>query len=115
MNALVSAIVVCLAFVLAPFALGKFHVNLLTEIIIFALFGVSYNLLLGYANLLSFGHAMFFGLGAYATAVALQHISGLGFFSVLLLATGCATLTGLLVGFLINQICFLQKVKGLFG
>ena len=101
MNSLIGACVLCLALVLAPFMLGKFHVNLLTEIIIFALFGVSYNLLLGYANLLSFGHAMFFGLGAYTTAVALQHIGGLGLFSAILLATGLATLAGLTVGFLI--------------
>lgn len=101
MNPLVSASVFCLLLVLAPFVLGKFHVSLLTEIIVFALFGVSYNLLLGYGNLLSFGHAMFFGLGAYTAAVALQHVSGLGFFSVILVATGCATLAGLLVGFLV--------------
>lgn len=101
MNPLVSASVFCLLLVLAPFVLGKFHVSLLTEIIVFALFGVSYNLLLGYGNLLSFGHAMFFGLGAYTTAVALQHVSGLGFFSAILVATACATLAGLLVGLLV--------------
>jgi branched-chain amino acid transport system permease protein len=90
-----------LLLVFAPLLLGKFHVSLLTEIIIFALFGVSYNLLLGYGNLLSFGHAMFFGLGAYTTAVALTHISGLGFFPVILVGTAAPTLAGLLVGFLI--------------
>ncbi len=87
--------------VAAPLMLGKFHISLLTEIIIFALFGVSYNLLLGYGNLLSFGHAMFFGLGAYTTAVALNHLSGLGFFPAVLLGTATPTLAGFLVGFLI--------------
>jgi branched-chain amino acid transport system permease protein len=48
-----------------PFLLKQYHLNMLTEIIIFALYAVSYNLLLGYAGLLSFGHAMFFGLGAF--------------------------------------------------
>ncbi len=89
-----------------PFAFGKFHVSLLTEVIIFALYGVSYNLLLGYANLLSFGHAMFFGFGAYTTAVALNHISGLGFFSAVFLGTAGATLVGFLLG------CLLLRQKG---
>ncbi len=84
-----------------PFILGRFHVSLLTEMIIFALFGVSYNLLLGYGNLLSFGHALFFGLGAYTTAVALNHMPGMNFFAVVALATGAATLVGCLIGFLI--------------
>jgi len=44
---------------------------------------------------------MFLGLGAYATAVALNHIPGLGFFPAVLLATSFVTLVGLSVGFLI--------------
>ncbi len=101
MNRLASRGLFLALLAILPFLLGKFHVSLITEIIVFALYGVSYNLLLGYGNLLSFGHAMFFGLGAYTTAVALQHIAGLGFFSAVLLGTGCATLAGFLVGFLI--------------
>ncbi len=59
---------------LAPLVLKEYHVYMLTEIIIFGLFAVSYNLLLGYAGLLSFGHAMFFGTGAFTVAVSLIHI-----------------------------------------
>ena len=44
-----------------------------TEIAIFALVGLGYNLLLGYTGLLSFGHGMFFGLAAYATALSQLH------------------------------------------
>jgi branched-chain amino acid transport system permease protein len=97
----ISLSIFFLLLVLLPFVLGKFHVNLLTEIIVFSLFAVSYNLLLGYGNLLSFGHAMFFGLGAYTTAVALGHIPGLGFFPAVIIGTAFTTLVGLLVGFLI--------------
>jgi branched-chain amino acid transport system permease protein len=101
MNRLLPGIVVALLLLGLPLVLGKFHVSLLTEIIVFALFGVSYNLLLGYGNLLSFGHALFFGLGAYTTAVALYHIPGLNFFAAVALATGASTLVGCLIGFLI--------------
>ena len=100
-NRFMYQILAVLVLLCLPLVLGRFHVSLLTEIIVFAMFGVSYNLLLGYGNLLSFGHAMFFGLGAYTTAVALNHIAGLNFFAVVALATGTATLVGFLIGFLI--------------
>ncbi len=73
MPRLVPGILVVLVLFGLPLVLGRFHVSLLTEMIVFALYGVSYNLLLGYGNLLSFGHALFFGLGAYTTAVALNY------------------------------------------
>jgi branched-chain amino acid transport system permease protein len=71
---------------------------MLTEMIIFALFAVSYNLLLGYAGLLSFGHAMFFGVGAFTTAVALIHIPGLALWNAVILAVLVTTITGFVVG-----------------
>jgi branched-chain amino acid transport system permease protein len=45
------------------------------EIVIWALFALSYNLLLGQAGLPSFGHGAFFGVGAYAFGLALKHIA----------------------------------------
>lgn len=83
---------------LVPMALQKYHVNMLTEIIIFALYAVSYNLLLGYAGLLSFGHAMFFGTGAFATAVALIHIPGLSLWGAIGIAVVVTTATGFVIG-----------------
>jgi branched-chain amino acid transport system permease protein len=44
---------------------------LATQIIIFGLLALGYNILYGYTGLLSFGHAAFFGLGAYATGIIL--------------------------------------------
>ena len=44
-----------------------------TEVAIFALVGLGYNLLLGYTGLLSFGHGLFFGLAAYCVALAQIH------------------------------------------
>ena len=45
---------------------------MLTQIFIFAVFAMSYDLLLGYTGIVSFGHAMFFGMGAYAVAICLK-------------------------------------------
>jgi branched-chain amino acid transport system permease protein len=81
-----------------PLVLRRYHLNILTEIMFLALYAVSYNLLLGYAGLLSFGHAMFFGTGAFTTAVALIHIPGLSLWNVILLAVLATTVVGFLVG-----------------
>lgn len=45
---------------------------LFTQIFIFAVFAMSYDILLGYTGIVSFGHAMFFGIGAYTTGILLK-------------------------------------------
>ena len=59
-----------------PRVFGIYYTNFFVGFAIFALYAVTLNLLLGYMGVLSFGHAMFFGTGAYATAIALTHIQG---------------------------------------
>ncbi len=59
-----------------PRVFGLYYTNFFVGFAIFALYAVTLNLLLGYMGVLSFGHAMFFGTGAYATAIALTHIKG---------------------------------------
>jgi branched-chain amino acid transport system permease protein len=59
-----------------PHVFGIYYTNFFVGFAIFALYAVTLNLLLGYMGVLSFGHAMFFGSGAYATALALTHIKG---------------------------------------
>ncbi len=94
--------------VLMPFVIKKYHLNMLTEIIVFALYAVSYNLLLGYAGLLSFGHAMFFGVGAFTAAVALIHIPGLSLWNAVLMALMMTTAVGFVTG------GFLLRHKGAY-
>lgn len=53
---------------------SKFYQGLLIEIFILALYALSYDLLLGVTGLLSFGHAMFFAVGAYVTGIALKSL-----------------------------------------
>lgn len=45
---------------------------LITQIFIFGIFAMSYDLLLGYTGIVSFGHAMFFGIGAYSVAIVID-------------------------------------------
>jgi len=60
-----------------PKVFGIYYTNLFVTFAVFAIYSVSFNLLLGYTALFSFGHAMFFGAGGYGTALALKHIQGL--------------------------------------
>ena len=48
--------------------------SLATEMLIFAIFALGFDILFGYTGLLSFGHAIFFGLGAYATGIVLVRV-----------------------------------------
>jgi branched-chain amino acid transport system permease protein len=48
---------------------------LASQMLIFAIFAIGYDICFGYTGLLSFGHAAFFGLGAYATGLSLIHLS----------------------------------------
>ena len=56
-------------FLLVPFAPGQYWTQVSTEILILGLFAMSFNLLYGFMGQISFGHAAFFGVGAYATAM----------------------------------------------
>lgn len=89
-----------------PLFLPEYQLRLVTETLIFALYAVSYNMLLGYAGLLSFGHSMFFGTGAFAVAVLLNNVSGLPLLAAVALATSFTTVVGFVVG------CLLLRVKG---
>ncbi len=69
-----GALVLLLA--LPPLVQGlgaDFAVGVATRVLIFALVGVSLNLILGYGGMVSFGHAAFFGAGAYVVAILAQH------------------------------------------
>ena len=59
----------------APFGLPVFAMTLLTELVILGLFAMSLDLMVGYANLVSFGHAAAYGLGAYASGYMLLNSS----------------------------------------
>ena len=56
-------------FALAPFALPSYYLGLLTKMLIYALFAMSLDLMIGFTGLASLGHAAFFGLSAYTVGL----------------------------------------------
>lgn len=80
----------------APFAI---YPVFLMKVLCFALFASAFNLLIGYVGLLSFGHAMFFGMSAYVTAHAVKEWgwpTELGLLAGTTIAAVLALITGML-------------------
>ncbi|MCA0974386.1 branched-chain amino acid ABC transporter permease [Halomonas denitrificans] len=73
--------------------------TLATEILIFAMAALACNLLLGFTGLLSFGQAIFFGAGAYISALAMIHLNA-GLVGALLIAVVVGAVLALGVGML---------------
>ncbi len=115
---------ILLAFILLPFIVGllvgdspvqvlmdesgqsKFIQGLALEIFILALYALSYDLIFGFTGLLSFGHAMFFAVGAYLSGILIKN------FGLSLGATfGWIVVAGVLQAFLFGMV--LPRVKGI--
>ena len=58
-----------------PLIVGEFWVHVAVEILILGLFAVSFNMIFGYMGQLSFGHAAYYGVGAYATGLLMVKAS----------------------------------------
>jgi branched-chain amino acid transport system permease protein len=80
------------------------YTALASEILVFAIFAMAYDLMLGYAGMLSFGHAMFFGLGAYTTGLILTR-----FYPSVLVGLFAAALVGVLVAYPIGFLTIRRR------
>ncbi|QYJ16586.1 hypothetical protein Rxycam_02421 [Rubrobacter xylanophilus DSM 9941] len=92
-----------------PLFLSGFLLEVAIQTLLFGLLGVAWNLMGGFAGQFSFGHAAFFGIGAYATAVVVTDYS-LSPWIGMLLGAALAAAFGVLVGFL----SFRYGLKGVF-
>jgi ABC-type branched-subunit amino acid transport system ATPase component/ABC-type branched-subunit amino acid transport system permease subunit len=77
---------------------NSYYQLIMTLVLVWAVFGLSWNLLSGYTGLISFGHAAFFGIGAYTTALG-QIYFDLSPWLLIPIAAMLGGLAGLLVGF----------------
>lgn len=74
----IAGIIAAAALFLLPFILsnlgrtGEYWIWVTTEMIIMGLFAMSLNLILGFGGMVSFGHAAFFGIGAYTVALLMK-------------------------------------------
>lgn len=75
-----------------------FYIFVATQVLMMGLFATSFNLIFGYTGMLSFGHAAFFGMGAYTAALLLLHFQ-IPLIWVLLLSMLSSALLAALIGF----------------
>jgi branched-chain amino acid transport system permease protein len=93
----------CLAFALLAWRAGDvFYLRLATEALIFAGLALSVDILLGYTGLLSLGQALYFGLGAYVSALALR--AGISFAGTLAIVFVFSLAASLLGGVIVNRV-----------
>ncbi|HEX2519249.1 MAG TPA: branched-chain amino acid ABC transporter permease, partial [Castellaniella sp.] len=92
-------VVLAIVFILMPWVMtaAGSTVSLATLVVIYTLYGIAYNLLLGYTGMVSFGSSLFFGMASYASALFALHVSQNVVLS-LIVGTAFAALLGLLVG-----------------
>ncbi len=88
-----------LALVVLPYFLSTYYLGLVVQMIIFALFAMSLDLLIGYTGMASLGHAAYFGVAAYATGLLALKLNW-SVWLALPAGISAAALTAILFGFL---------------
>ena len=93
---------ICVLLLFMPFWMGVIggYTELATRIVVMGLASMSLNFLLGFTGVLSFGHAAYFGLGAYGAAMGIKYL-GLGTILSMALGVVVATLAAMAIGALI--------------
>ena len=86
---------------------SDFVVSLLITVLIWALFAMSLDIVLGYTGLISLGHALFYGLGAYATLLTLLYVSPSA-----LLAVGVAVVVTAAAAWVVGHLAI--RVSGVY-
>src|SRR3954453_18732316 len=105
--------------VAARFGAESYILSLMTRVVVLGLAAMSLDLLVGYAGLVSFGHAAFLGIGAYAVGIlsaegindgALQLAAALAGSALFALATGAVSLRTRGVSFIMITLAFGQMM-----
>jgi branched-chain amino acid transport system permease protein len=99
---------------LAPFVLFPTYLQLASQIAITALFALSLDLILGYAGIVSLGHAAFFGLGAYTAGIISKYGWGEPL-SLLVIAAAAAALVGYAMSLIIARFRHLALIMITLG
>jgi branched-chain amino acid transport system permease protein len=93
--------------VILPFVVPEFWVHVVNEILILGLFAASFNLIFGYMGQLSFGHAAYYGIGAYTTGLLLVKLK-----FPLLLCLPISMITAGLGALILGSVCV--RLRGIY-
>lgn len=101
-RARIGLLLLLAALLLLPLGLSDFWLFIAIEVLAFALYAISFNLLMGYGGMLSFGHAAFFGVGAYTGALLAKKAGVTSIWAFVLVMPGAmavAALIAVVIGF----------------
>lgn len=93
-------IVIGLILAFLPLGIPTFARSLLIQILIYTIFAMSYDMLLGYMGLVSFGHSAFWGTGAYVVGIVSREHITTSFWLTLLICIAAGIVFSLIFGFL---------------
>ena len=96
----VSVLIVSALLLLPLTSSAGLTITTASEILIYAIAGLGFNLLLGYTGLVSFGHGIFFGVAAYAASIIQVRLMPGYFFTPMILSVLFTTLIGVGIGYL---------------
>ncbi|MGE0153205.1 MAG: branched-chain amino acid ABC transporter permease [Reyranellaceae bacterium] len=97
-----AAIVIVLA-LLPLFGLRGYYIRLVMEMLTYGLWAISLDIMIGFTGLVSFGHAAFFGLGVYSTALLITK-AGVSLLPALLGGVAVSSVAAVLIGIVIVRL-----------
>jgi urea transport system permease protein len=94
-----------------PFVAGTYQASLMARYLVFGLFAMSFDLLWGYAGIMNFGHAAFFGLGAYSVGLVMKYVHVP---AVSLLALASSAVVPMVFALIVGYFLFYGRVAGVY-
>jgi len=118
-------VLVVIALALMPLVVGTFYLQLLTKIMILAIFAMSLDLLVGFTGLVSLGHAAYFGIAAYVLVALSPQYQAASLWLTLPAAIAASSLAAFVIGalvlrtggvyFIMATLAFAQMIYSFFA
>src|SRR5690349_17019262 len=102
----VVELVILVTFAVLPFVLEEYWITFATRVLILSLLAISFDLVWGYAGIMSFGQALFFGTAGYSVALVARDLDITSIFVVI----PAATFIGLILSFLLGSFLLLGRL-----
>lgn len=95
---------------IVPFFIGTYYTGFLTQAILFGIFALGVDIIWGYTGVMTFGHALFFGMGAYSMAKLLK----MGVFASSYVGLGLAILIPSVVALIVAGVLFYEDIDDIY-
>ena len=104
LNKYIPYIFILLVLAIMPTFLGTYSQGMITKVLIFAMFAMSLDVLMGYTGLISFGHAAYFGLAGYFVGVMMIRYNVSSFWLILIMTIVLTAIIAAILGYLCLRV-----------